>query len=149
MIDPNARASVPNDVLWSELVELGERYDVTILGREGGFYGILLKDYELPPELYVVQVNGGQPAKPGCVDMLLRISESYPHAAPDMFWVNPAVVLAKTNGRPGAADSIENYHGKQWQRFSWHIVGAKWRPIADTLAGTFLPFIEHRLWRGA
>lgn len=149
MIDPAARVLVPNDLVWEELVELGEQHSVEVLGRESGCYGVLLRDYPLPPDVYVAQPNGGEPVKPGCVNILLRIPEAYPHATPDMFWVLPVVNLAKTGARPAAAEQMENYHGRTWQRFSWHIAGGKWRPVEDTLAQTFVPFIERRLWRGS
>lgn len=149
MIDASTRALVPNDVVWEELVELAKEHDIELLGREGGFYGVLLKNHPLPEGMYTIQTNGDGPPKPGCVDVLLRIPEAYPHAAPDMFWIHPFVVLASSNARPGNADQFETYHGKSWQRFSWHIVGNKWRPIADTIPHTFIPFIDRRLWRGS
>src|SRR5437667_11064415 len=74
-------------------------------------------------------------------NLLLRVPRTYPDAGPDMFWTSPELLLA-TGSVPQAAESMENYLGRQWRRFSWH--KAAWNPRIDNLHG-YLEFIRRRL----
>src|SRR5438309_91450 len=63
-------------------------------------------------------------------DLLLRLPKTYPDAGPDMFWTVPELLLL--NGAvPQNADSLEDYIGHRWRRFSWH--KAAWNPTIDNL----------------
>ncbi len=74
-------------------------------------------------------------------DLLLRLPLSYPNGKPDMFWVEPDVLLV--NGAvPKAAKHIETHLNRQWRRFSWHI--AAWNPATDDLR-TYIEVINTRL----
>lgn len=131
-----------NTVLANEITALRERFTVDYLGVEAGVHGILIKDFPVPSDAY--RVEGAPAEAPQRVDLLLRISEAYPNGTPDMFWVVPPIRLTQ-GGMPAAGEVMETYFGRLWQRFSWHLTNAQWRPVADTLSGTFVPFIEHRL----
>lgn len=74
-------------------------------------------------------------------DLLLRVPRSYNDAGPDMFWTSPEVLLSG-GGVPQNADSLEDYCGRKWRRFSWHRGG--WNPTCDNLHG-HMEFIRRRL----
>jgi hypothetical protein len=77
-------------------------------------------------------------------DLLLMLPLSYRNGKPDMFWVEPGVVLA--NGAvPRSAEQVESHLNRQWRRFSWHM--ASWNPAVDDLR-TYLEFVNSRLAKG-
>lgn len=73
------------------------------------------------------------------VGLLLRLPRGFPDAAPDMFWVSPALTLAHRAVVPGT-QSIETHDGRQWQRWSRHI-GGQWRAGIDDL-DTYVGFVR-------
>ena len=77
-------------------------------------------------------------------ELLLRLPPSYPNGKPDMFWVEPDVLLANGSA-PLSGDSMETYMGRQWRRFSWHL--ASWNPARDDLR-TYVEFVNRRLAKG-
>lgn len=107
------------------LDELDRPYEV---GSDGAFVTIVVSAFQLP--------RGIQPEQS---DLLLRLPPGFPDAAPDMFWLEPAVsgpdgvVIAGTESR-------EVYLDRTWQRWSRHIAG-QWRPGIDNL-GTYLAYIR-------
>lgn len=104
--------------------------------EEGGFLCVVIRDYPLPAG-YQIPVT----------DLLLRLPPGFPDAAPDMWWCDPVVRLA--DGRmPPAAESMEQYVGRTWQRFSRHFAGGQWSPTANGLA-MFLAVIRRDFERGA
>ena len=69
-------------------------------------------------------------------DVNVRIESGYPDSQIDMVYVYPA--LARTDSKPIAAISSDNFDGKQWQRWSRHRTQANpWRPGTDNLATHF------------
>lgn len=99
----------------------------------GGWSLLILPEYELP--------RGYQPER---VRLLLKLPPTFPDAAPDMFWVHPAV-RAPNGGLPRAA-STEHLLGEDWQRFSWHLVQGAWKPGVSTLRD-FLRSVAARFQR--
>ena len=77
-------------------------------------------------------------------NLLLMMPPSYPNGKPDMFWVEPEIVLAGGTV-PRSADSVETHLGRQWRRFSWHLTS--WNPAVDDLR-TYLEFVNSRLAKG-
>src|SRR6266568_1208027 len=88
-------------------------------------------------------------------NLLLRIPRSYPDSGLDMFWTDPELLLKEgsiPNGaqaieRYPALDSIGEFNGKQWRRFSWHPQTAsptRWNPNVDNLL-SYLEFVRKRL----
>lgn len=75
--------------------------------------------------------------------LLIKLPPAYPLAAPDMFWLSPAITLAPTGGQPQAT-SVETLGGEAWQRFSWHLQPGYWQPGKTTLRD-FLRAIVARL----
>ena len=86
--------------------------------------------------------------------LLIRIPRSYPDSGLDMFWTDPELLL-KDGGIPNGAqvlelypalDSIGEFKGKQWRRFSWHpqpTGPARWNPNVDNL-DSYLEFVRKR-----
>lgn len=162
---PDPEGQLPqNDVQITDCVEVkdGARFKVVPPGTFGGApTGAPSLDSELE-ELraigYTVEVHG-DPAGQAVVfkgfklpstfsqqatDLLIRIPQNYPHAHPDMFYVEVGVVF--TGGRiPRSAEQVESHVGRQWRRFSWHL-NNRWHPGRDSLV-TFLGFVEARLAR--
>lgn len=72
--------------------------------------------------------------------LLLRVPRAYPDAGLDMFWTDAGLTL--DNGTvPQSADSIEEYNGRRWRRFSWHHNG--WNPNIHNLH-TYIVFVRRR-----
>lgn len=88
-----------------------------------GLICVVIKEYELPP--------GFDRAS---ADLLLRLPPGFPDAQPDMFWFDPAIRIAATGRFPQAADLMETYLGRTWQRFSRHLAAGVWTPGVDNLA---------------
>lgn len=85
-------------------------------------------------------------AKVASTDVLFIEDTQYPFSAMDMFWTNPDVV------RPDGStfeqsDSIEQYLGRHWRRFSYHRNGT-WSPTGNPLLHHFA-FMETRWTRNA
>ncbi len=83
----------------------------------------------------------------GETTILVVVPSGYPMAAPDMFWVEPALRLSG-GGEPQGAACYETMAGRTWQRFSWHYAegGAAWRPGASDLL-SHVAFCRARLQR--
>ncbi len=97
-----------------------------------GWSFLIICNYALPA--------GFQPSR---VRLLLKLPPGFPDAAPDMFWVQPAVKAP--NGSLPRGTSMERLLDSDWQRFSWHLAGGAWKPGVSTLrdflrcvAGRFL-----------
>jgi hypothetical protein len=113
-----------------ELDELQDSYGIEIV-HEADVIHIIVADFPL-----------GEGYNKRTSRLLLRVPRSYPDAGPDMFWVEPDVVLS-SGAVPEAADSVESYIGGRWRRFSWHRQGG-WHSTVDNLH-SYLEFIRRRL----
>ena len=98
-----------------------------------GWCFLVISEYELPAGF-----------QPGRVEILIKLPPGYPDAAPDMFWVSPAVRTA--GGSLPRATSEERLLGKNWQRFSWHLSPGAWKPGVSSLRD-FLRCIHSRFLR--
>ncbi|MFA5943556.1 MAG: E2/UBC family protein [Candidatus Thermoplasmatota archaeon] len=149
MPEGNPPVTVDNDVLKQEIEALKASHRVEVIGFDGNFYGILLRDYPVPAGKFLFTATPDSAVAEGTpadrVDILLRIQKLYPHAAPDMFWNRPFLKLA-SGGVPQASEQREDYFGLKWQRFSWHLKSG-WTPIQDTL-DDFIAFVDRRLQQG-
>lgn len=114
------------------LDELGRTYEV---GSDGAFVTIVVSAFALPCGI-----------QPEVSDLLLRLPPGFPDAAPDMFWLDPAV-SGPGGGVIAGTESREAYLGRTWQRWSRHIAG-QWRPGIDNL-GTYLAYIRRCLDQAA
>ena len=128
-------STVDNPVLEEDVARLSEvvGFDVDVL-CDGALVGVVVRDVLLPSGIYNVEAT----------DVLLQTTLHYPVSAMDMFWVEVELVLA-TGAVPVGAESIENYFGRQWRRYSWHR-NTPWQPGRDTLLSHF-EFAVARLQR--
>ncbi len=108
------------------LDSLGYSYTVEAVD---GFVNVVLADFPTP---------GLDRSE---ADLLLRLPIGFPDAAPDMFWVSPAMTT-KGAAIPGT-EVTENHVGRSWQRWSRHI-GGDWRPGVDNLE-TYLAYVRRAL----
>ncbi|MCW2601294.1 MAG: hypothetical protein JWM02_3123 [Frankiales bacterium] len=103
--------------------------------NDGGQPCLVLRGYQLPPGF-----------EPSTVDVLIRIPPGFPDAAPDMWWFDPPAKIAATGAYPQAADQMEVFAGRTWQRFSRHLGPGSWIPGRDDL-WTYLALMRHDLER--
>jgi hypothetical protein len=104
--------------------------------EQGGRLFALIHEYRLPSAVSQVEKT----------DVLFITDLQYPFSAMDMFWVNVEVV--RPNGSIFEnSDSIEDYIGRKWRRFSYHRNGI-WNPAGNPLLDHFA-FMESRWTRKA
>lgn len=101
------------------LTENGYTFEVV---DEGGITSLILKGFPLPPGF-----------DRETTDLLTRLPPGFPDTAPDMFWVDPPIKIAATGVFAPAANVMESYINRTWQRFSRHFAGSPWRPGIDSL----------------
>ena len=118
------------DVEW--LKEQGRNVEVV---EDGTRFYVILKAFQLP--------DSGQ-YLPSVTDLMIMPDYQYPMSRLDMYWTDPVVRLA-SGGLPRQADSMENYAGRSWQRWSWHYDG--WNPSTHNIA-THIEVFMDRLARG-
>ena len=128
--------------LATELAALGVVYR-TDVAEEPTTINVVLRGYPTSELYSISQTN-----------LLLRVPRAYPDAGLDMFWTDPELVL-KDGTIPKNADLLETYPaldsitdfaGKKWRRFSWHPQpnGPKrWNPNLDNLE-SYLEFVNRR-----
>ena len=95
---------------------------VALHDEAGGWIFLVISDYALPA--------GFTPER---VQLLVKLPPGFPDAAPDMFWVRPAV-RTDDGCRPRSTCS-ERLLGDEWQRFSWHLAPGAWKPGISSLRG--------------
>jgi len=118
--------------LESELDELTRAsYNIEVV-EEPDFINLVFKGFPLGPGFNMAQS-----------DLLLMIPRAYPDAGPDMFWVDPGVMLA-SGQIPQSAETVEQRLNRPWRRFSWHRQGSPWNPTIDNLRG-HIEFVQRRL----
>jgi hypothetical protein len=109
---------------------LGYTFETSL---DQGMICVVIAGYELPA-----------PCEPSQTNLLIRLPGTWPDGQPDMFWMDPPV---RVNGRfPPAADHIQSFLGRQWQRWSRHL-GGGWRP-GDDLA-TWLRIVRQEVIKAA
>ncbi len=102
-------------------------------GGDGAF--LIVPGYCVNPEVY------DRPQ----TDLMIRIPAQYNLAGLDMYYLDPPLQL-RSGGYPKAADNFESHVGRQWQRFSRHLV-TPWRPGMDDLR-LFFPLINREIKGG-
>jgi hypothetical protein len=81
-------------------------------------------------------------------DLLIRLNPGFPDVPPDMWWFDQPGVLRSDGKTISNADSIENYLGRTWQRWSRHLSAGQWQLGTDTLE-SFIALIRRDLERWA
>lgn len=100
--------------------------------KEGARILVILSNVALPAGLFRLE----------SVDVLFISDQMYPLSAMDMFWTDVGV-LRPDGSVPQGAESIEQYAGRSWRRFSWHRNGI-WNPAGNPLLDHFA-FVESRI----
>lgn len=98
-----------------------------------GWIFLIISDYLLPVGF-----------TPNRVQLLVKLPPGFPDAAPDMFWLRPAVRTA--NGCLPRSTCNERLLGNEWQRFSWHLSSGAWTPGVSNLRD-FLRCVAARFFR--
>jgi hypothetical protein len=88
--------------------------------------GIIVRNYLLPSGKFQV----------AHASILVQIPRGYPDATLDMFWADPALVLAPSGKQPNATVP-ETHFGSAWQRWSRHYKPGQWRSGIDDLSSHF------------
>ena len=105
----------------AEVQELETGYhQAEFLAQPDGWTWIRIADYPLN-EGYV----------PPSATLLVKLPPSFPDAAPDMFWLFPAIKTAAGAAPQGTSPLA--MLGKEWQQFSWHLQPGSWMPGVSTL----------------
>lgn len=115
--DYGALDSVQPDLLQEAGLDLGRS---SLHQQPDGWTFLVISGYRLP-----------RGYEPDSVQLLIKLPPTFPDAAPDMFWLWPAV--RAPNGSPPRATSAERLLGEEWQRFSWHLAPGGWAPGVSTL----------------
>lgn len=83
--------------------------------------GLIIRNWLLPTGKFDMQTS----------DLLILIPNGYPEVRPDMWYFNPAILLAPSN-RPARQTQVNiNFEGKAWQRWSRHYPANEWRSGVD------------------
>ena len=82
--------------------------------------------------------------RPERTQLLVKLPPLFPDAAPDMFWVKPA--LTTPGGGQPRNTCMEQVLGEMWQRFSWHLQPGAWKPGVSDLRD-FMRCIRSRFER--
>ncbi|MCH8902858.1 MAG: hypothetical protein IIA45_02965 [Bacteroidetes bacterium] len=95
---------------------------------------VLISCYSVPKGYNVTEVTTA-----------LRIDPGYPIGQIDMVYFLPH--LSRSDGRPIGALAIQQFDGKQWQRWSRHRTPENpWRPEVDCIS-THMTLVDHWLER--
>lgn len=100
--------------------------------EDGAQKGVILQGVPLPAGRFDASA----------ADILILLPAGYPDHPPDMFYADPWLKLAASNGYPKAADQAFNFGGQRWQRWSRH--NNSWRPGVDGI-WTMLKRVETAL----
>ena len=121
-----------NPALDKHSAELGEAVGlVAEVHQEGNRLFVILRSYALPDA--VTEVSS--------TDVLFMTDTQYPFSAMDMFWTELEVLRPDGSSFEGS-ESIEEYLGSRWRRFSYHRNGV-WNPSGNPLFDHFA-FMETR-----
>ena len=124
-----------NPSLDKHAAELGEAVGLVVeVHQEGNRLFVVLQGYHPPDGVSKVSLT----------DVLVMTDTQYPFSAMDMFWTDLEVVRPDGSAFEGS-DSIEEYLGRRWRRFSYHRNGV-WNSSGNPLLDHFA-FMETR-WTG-
>jgi hypothetical protein len=113
------------------LMEKGYSFEEKIDANRNG---LILRNWILPEGKFNLQTS----------DLLILIPNGYPEVRPDMWYFNPAILLAPSN-RPARQTQINiNFESIVWQRWSRHYPAHEWRSGVDGIH-TYLKKIQSAL----
>lgn len=100
------------------LLEKGYQFEEKIDANRNG---LILRNWLLPVGKFNLQT----------ADLLILIPNGYPEVRPDMWYFNPAILLAPSNKPARQTQANINFEGKVWQRWSRHYPANEWRSGVD------------------
>lgn len=110
------------------LLEKGYQFEEKIDTNRNG---LIIRNWVLPSGKFNFQTS----------DLLILIPNGYPEVRPDMWYFNPALLLASSNRPARQTQANINFEGKIWQRWSRHFPANEWRSGVDGIH-TYLKKIE-------
>jgi len=96
--------------------------------------GLIIRDWILPTGKYNLETS----------DLLILLPNGYPEVRPDMWYFNPAILLAPSNKLAKQTQVNINFEGKVWQRWSRHYPANEWRSGIDGIH-TYLKKVQTAL----
>lgn len=96
--------------------------------------GLIIRDWILPTGKYNLETS----------DLLILLPNGYPEVRPDMWYFNPAILLAPSNKLAKQTQVNINFEGKAWQRWSRHYPANEWRSGIDGIH-TYLKKVQTAL----
>ncbi len=96
--------------------------------------GLIIRNWILPIGKYNLETS----------DLLIFLPNGYPEVRPDMWYFNPAILLAPSNKLAKQTQVNINFEGKVWQRWSRHYPPNEWRSGIDGIH-TYLKKVQTAL----
>lgn len=100
----------------------------------GGQNGLILPNWPLPVGRYTRTHS----------DLLVLLPSGFPDVPPDMWYFEPAVLLAPHGQEARQTQYSIPFETRTWQRWSRHFPPSEWRMGKDGIH-TFLKRVEHAL----
>jgi len=113
------------------LMEKGYSFEEKIDANRNG---LILRNWILPVGKFNLETS----------DLLILIPNGYPEVRPDMWYFNPAILLAPLNRPARQTQANINFEGKVWQRWSRHNPANEWRSGVDGIH-TYLKKVQTAL----
>lgn len=100
---------------------------------ENGINGLIINDWLLPQGKFNCNT----------ADLLIFIPPGFPDVKPDMWYFYPQLLL-NGNRLARATEAMQQFNGRNWQRWSRHFAPTEWRPGADGIH-TYLKKVDAAL----
>ncbi|MFA5848861.1 MAG: hypothetical protein A2X18_07165 [Bacteroidetes bacterium GWF2_40_14] len=113
------------------LLEKGYQFEEKIDANRNG---LILRNWILPDGKFNLQTS----------DLLILIPNGYPEVRPDMWYFNPAILLAPAHRPARQTQANITFEGKEWQRWSRHYPANEWRSGVDGIH-TYLKKVQTAL----
>ena len=113
------------------LLEKGYQFEEKIDANRNG---LILRNWILPDGKFNLQTS----------DLLILIPNGYPEVRPDMWYFNPAILLAPAHRPARQTQANITFEGKEWQRWSRHYPANEWRSGVDGIY-TYLKKVQTAL----
>ena len=113
------------------LMEKGYQFEEKIDANRNG---LIIRNWILPDGKFNLQTS----------DLLILIPNGYPEVRPDMWYFNPAILLAPSNKPARQTQANINFEGEVWQRWSRHYPANDWRSGIDGIH-TYLKKVQTAL----
>lgn len=113
------------------LMEKGYQFEEKIDANRNG---LIIRNWILPDGKFNLQMS----------DLLILIPNGYPEVRPDMWYFDPAILLAPANRPARQTQANITFEEKVWQRWSRHYPANEWRSGVDGIH-TYLKKVQTAL----